>query len=181
MDIETTAQKIVHSAIKVHKALGPGLLESVYQKCLAYELEKAGSKVRCEVPLPVLYEGITIDVGFRVDMIINDSILIENKTVDQITPIHEAQILTYLKMTKLRLGFLMNWKVVLMKHGIKRMVNQLEQWIAPPKGLPFPLAVIPGQGKKEKNLSVLSIFAVQELKRNADNKHNKINNNLINL
>ena len=126
MEIEKIGRIIVNSAIKVHKALGPGLLESVYQKCLAYELEKEVLRVRCEVPLPVQYEDIKIDAGFRAHMIIEDSVIIENKTVDQIAPIHEAQLLTYLKITGIKLGFLLNWKVTLMKDGIKRMVNNLE-------------------------------------------------------
>ncbi len=111
----------------MHKKLGPGLLESVYQKCLAYELEKEELGVRCEVPLPVQYEDIKIDAGFRADMVIEDLVIIENKTVDQIAPIHEAQLLTYLKITGMNLGFLLNWKVTLMKDGIKRMVNNLER------------------------------------------------------
>ena len=127
MEIEKIGRIIVNSAIKVHKALGPGLLESVYQKCLVYELEKEGMGVRCEVPLPVQYEDIKIDAGFRADMIIEDSVIIENKTVDQIAPIHEAQLLTYLKITGINLGFLLNWKVTLMKDGIKRMVNNLNR------------------------------------------------------
>ncbi len=127
MDIEQIGRIIVNSSIKVHKALGPGLLESAYQKCLAYELEKEGLGVRCEVPLPVQYEDIKIDAGFRADMIIEDLVIIENKTVDQIAPIHEAQLLTYLKITGMNLGFLLNWKVTLMKDGIKRMVNNLNQ------------------------------------------------------
>jgi GxxExxY protein len=126
-DIEEIGRNIVHCAIKVHKALGPGLLESVYQKCLAYELEKAGLKVKCEYPLPVQYERIKIDVGFRADMIVDDAVIIENKTVDKIAPIHEAQLLTYLKLTNFNLGFLRNWNVQLMKDGIKRMVNSLEE------------------------------------------------------
>jgi len=124
-EIEATARQIVHSAIKVHKALGPGLLESVYQKCLAYELEKAEHKVGCEVPLPVKYEEINIDLGFRVDMLVNDLIIVENKTVEKLAPIHEAQLLTYLKLTQLKLGFLLNWNEILMKDGIRRMVNNL--------------------------------------------------------
>lgn len=126
-DIEEIGRNVVHSAIKVHKALGPGLLESVYQKCLAYELEKAGLNVKCEFPLPVQYETIKIDVGFRADMIVDDAVIIENKTVDKIAPIHEAQLLTYLKLTNLNLGFLLNWNVPLMKDGIKRMVNKLKE------------------------------------------------------
>jgi GxxExxY protein len=126
-DIEKIARTIVHSAIKIHKALGPGLLESVYQKCLTYELEKSRLKVACEVPLPVIYEEVNIDTGFRIDMLVEDKIIVENKTVEKIAPIHEAQLLTYLKMAKLNLGFLLNWNVTLMKDGIKRMVNNLRE------------------------------------------------------
>ncbi len=126
-DIEEIGRNIVHSAIKVHKALGPGLLESVYQKCLAYELEKTGLTVVCEVPLPVKYETVVIDAGFRIDMMIQRTVIVENKTVDKIAPIHEAQLLTYLKLTNLKLGFLLNWNVPLMKDGIKRMVNNLNR------------------------------------------------------
>jgi len=124
-DIEEIARTIVHSSIKIHKSLGPGLLESVYQKCLTYELEKSGMKVACEVPLPVKYEEVNIDIGFRIDMLVEDKIIVENKTVEKIASIHEAQLLTYLKMAKLELGFLLNWNVVLMRDGIKRMVNNL--------------------------------------------------------
>ena len=125
MNIEQIARKIVNSAIKVHKALGPGLLESVYQKCLTYELDKAGLNVKCEVLLPVQYEEIRIDAGLRADMIVENSVIIENKTVDKIAPIHEGQILTYLKITNHKLGFLLNWNVPLMKDGIRRVVNNL--------------------------------------------------------
>ena len=103
------------------------MLESVYQKCLAYELEKCGLSVRCECPLPVHYEDIKLDVGFRADMIVDDAIIVENKTVDKILPIHEAQLLTYLRLANLNLGFLLNWNVILMKDGIKRMVNRLNE------------------------------------------------------
>ena len=125
MDLESIGRKIVHNAIKVHKTLGPGLLESAYQTCLAYELTKEGLKILCEVSVPIKYGEIEIDSGFRADMLIEDSIIIENKTVDKIIPIHEAQLLTYLKLTNLNLGFLFNWNVILMKDGIKRMVNGL--------------------------------------------------------
>jgi GxxExxY protein len=126
-NIEEIARNIVHCAIKVHKTLGPGLLESVYQRCLAYELEKLGLEVALEVMLPVTYESVKIDMGFRSDMIVHKAVLIENKTVEKLLPIHEAQLLTYLKLTNLQLGFLLNWNVVLMKDGIKRMVNNLKQ------------------------------------------------------
>ena len=125
--IEEIGRNIVHCAIKVHKAFGPGLLESVYQRCLAYELKKTGLTVACEVPLPVKYESVTIDAGFRIDMMIQQTVIIENKTVERLMPIHEAQLLTYLKLTNLKLGFLLNWNVPLMKDGIKRMVNNLNR------------------------------------------------------
>ena len=125
-NIEIVSRNIVNSAIKVHKALGPGLLESVYQRCLSYELEKLSLDVKCECEIPVYYQTIKIDLGFRADMIIEDAIIIENKVVDRLAPIHEAQLLTYLKLTNLRLGFLLNWNVSLMKDGIKRMVRDLK-------------------------------------------------------
>ena len=126
MDVDAIGKDIVHCAIKVHSALGPGLLESVYQKCLAYELEQLGYKVECEVLLPIEYGPVLIDAGYRIDMIIDDCIVVENKTVQELQPIDKAQLLTYLKMKKLELGYLLNWNVVLMKHGIKRMVNNLQ-------------------------------------------------------
>ena len=125
MGIEETARTIVDAAIKVHRALGPGLLESAYQACLAYELRKRGLRVECELVLPVVYDGQQIDAGYRIDMLVESCIIIENKTVDQLLPIHEAQLLTYLKLRDCRLGFLLNWNVTLMKYGIKRMVNGL--------------------------------------------------------
>jgi len=123
MDIEETAKKIVDSAIKVHRALGPGLLESAYQQCHTYELRKRGLIVDCEVNLPIQYESMTIDVGYRIDSIVNKSVIVEHKTVDKILPVHEAQLLTYLKLGNYPLGFLLNWKTDLMKNGIKRMIN----------------------------------------------------------
>lgn len=125
MEIEEIASKIVAAAIKVHTALGPGLLESAYQKCMAYELARDGSKVEGEVLLPIKYDDVDIDAGYRIDMIVGESVIIENKTVEKLLPIHEAQLLTYLKMRKCKLGFLLNWNVPRMKDGIKRMVNNL--------------------------------------------------------
>ena len=124
-DIEDVAAAIVDLAIKVHRTLGPGLLESVYQACLEYELERAGLKVRCEVPLPIRYGEVRIEAGYRLDMLVDDMVVIENKTVDRLLPIHAAQLLTYLKLSDRRLGFLLNWNVKLMKNGIKRFVNNL--------------------------------------------------------
>jgi GxxExxY protein len=125
MDIEEIATQIVDAAIKVHRALGPGLLESAYQRCLAYELRTRGMIVETEVLLPLKYEGIEIDAGYRIDMWVNRSIVVENKTVESLLPIHQAQLLTYLKLTGSKLGFLLNWNVPVMKSGIKRMVNHL--------------------------------------------------------
>ena len=125
MDIEEVARQIVDAAITVHRALGPGLLESAYQKCLAYELRKRGLRVECEVLQPIIYEDVRIDAGYRIDMLVEDCVIIENKTVEKLLPIHQAQLLTYLKLRDCRLGFLLNWNVPLMKHGIKRMVNNL--------------------------------------------------------
>lgn len=125
MDIEQIGSQIVDSAIKVHRALGPGLLESAYQECLAYELRQRGLKVSCEVILPVIYQEIEIDAGYRIDMLIEGSVIVENKTVECILPVHRAQVLTYLKMKDFRLGYLLNWYVPKMVDGIRRYANQL--------------------------------------------------------
>ena len=125
MDLEEIGSHVVNSAVKIHRSLGPGLLESAYQQCLAYELRKLGLQVKCEVVIPIQYEEIQIDNGYRVDMLVNDLVIVENKTVDSLLRIHMAQILTYLKMRDLRLGYLINWNVKLIKNGIQRLVNNL--------------------------------------------------------
>lgn len=125
MDIENVASKIIVAAMKVHTGLGPGLLESAYQKCLQYELQQTGLSAECEIALPVVYGKIKIDVGYRIDMIVEGMVIVENKTVEKLLPIHEAQLLTYLRMRNCKLGFLLNWNVPRMKEGIKRMVNNL--------------------------------------------------------
>jgi len=125
MDIEEIGKQIVDSVVKVHRSLGPGLLESAYQTCLAYELQNRSLSVICEVAQPIIYEGLPIDIGYRLDMIVNESVIIENKVVDQILPVHEAQLLTYLKLSGLKLGYLINWNVPLIKNGIRRLVNKL--------------------------------------------------------
>jgi GxxExxY protein len=123
ISIEPIATQIVDAAVKVHKALGPGLLESAYQACLAYELSKRDFHVACEVIQPIQYNGHVIDAGYRVDMLVEDCIIIENKCVEKILPIHMAQILTYLKLRNCKLGFIINWHEQLIKNGIKRVVN----------------------------------------------------------
>jgi GxxExxY protein len=124
-EIELVATQLVDSMLAVHRELGPGLLESTYQACLAYELRERGIEVRCEVELPVKYKGLEIEAGYRIDMLVADCIVIENKSVQALVPIHEAQLLTYMKLSGCRLGFLVNWNVPLIKDGIKRIVNKL--------------------------------------------------------
>ena len=123
MESEDVAREIVDSAVKVHKALGPGLLESVYQACLTHELRKRGLVVACEVPQPISYDGEQIDAGYRIDMVVENSVIIENKTVEAFLPVHIAQLLTYIRLSGCTLGFLLNWYVPVMKEGIKRVVN----------------------------------------------------------
>lgn len=122
MDPEEAAKIIVDAAIAVHRALGPGLLESAYQKCLAHDLRKRGRFVETEIVLPIVYDGQHIESGYRIDTRVDRCVLVENKAVEHILPIHEAQLLTYLRLSSLRLGFLLNWNVKLMKDGIKRMI-----------------------------------------------------------
>jgi len=120
MDIEHIAHQIVDAAFKVHKSLGPGLLEYAYQACLAYELRQRHIPVETEVPQPVHYGDVTIDAGYRLDILVDSQIIIENKAVEQLLPVHTAQLLTYLKLSGCTLGFLINWNVPLIKDGIKR-------------------------------------------------------------
>ena len=127
IDIEAVAKDIVDAAFKVHKEFGPGLLESAYQQCHAYELRKRGRKVLNEVILPIIYDGHKIDAGYRIDMIVDDLIIVENKTVETILPIHTAQLITYLKLKDCRLGFLINWNVKLIKNGIVRVANGMPE------------------------------------------------------
>jgi GxxExxY protein len=124
-DIEAVATDVVDAAIKVHKALGPGLLESAYQQCHAYELRQRGRKVLMEVLLPLVYADQKIDAGYRIDTWVDDLVIIENKTVEDLLPIHQAQLLTYLKLSGCKIGFLLNWNVRLMKDGIRRVVYNL--------------------------------------------------------
>lgn len=127
IDIEAIAKDVVDCAIKMHKALGPGLLESAYQYCHAYELRKRGWVAETEVKLPLLYDDQTIDVGYRIDIWINRLVIIENKAVESILPVHEAQLLTYMKLIGCKIGFLLNWNVILMKNGIRRFVLNLSE------------------------------------------------------
>lgn len=124
-ELERIASIVVNSIFTVHRALGPGLLESAYRACLSYELQRRGLLVQSEVPFPVRYDGLKLAVGYRVDLLVEDVIIVENKAVPALAPIHQAQLLTYLKLAGLKLGFLVNWNVPLIKQGLKRMVNGL--------------------------------------------------------
>lgn len=113
--------RIIGCAIDVHKTLGPGLLESVYESCLAFEITKVGLKVDRQKSLPVIYRGLTFDEGFRIDLLVEDKVIVELKCVDKILPIHEAQIYTYLKLSGKRIGLLINFNTKLLKDGITRI------------------------------------------------------------
>jgi GxxExxY protein len=121
-DEERVATLIVDAAIKVHRALGPGLLESAYEACLAHELKQRGLTVETQVPVPIRYEGLMLDGGFRLDMLVDGIAIIELKALEKVLPIHDAQLLTYLKLSGRRLGFLLNFNVPVMKNGISRFV-----------------------------------------------------------
>lgn len=121
---ETLAASIVDAAIKVHSTLGPGLLERVYEVCLTRELELRGHKVETQVPVQIIYEGSRLDAGLRLDMVIDGMAIIELKAIELVLPVHEAQLLTYLKLSGFRLGFLLNFNVKLMKGGISRRILQ---------------------------------------------------------
>jgi len=114
---------IIGAAMKVHSALGPGLLESAYEACLVYELEKLSLDVKQQVPLPIVYDEVKLDIGYRLDLLVNDSVVLELKAVEKILPIHTAQLLSYLKLSGYRFGYLLNFNVVSMRDGIKRIVN----------------------------------------------------------
>jgi GxxExxY protein len=109
--------------MKVHSLLGPGLLESAYQACLAHELRTRGIEVATEVPLPVVYEGQKLEVGYRIDIVVEGKVVVEVKSVEAIHPIHEAQLLSYVRLSGIRVGLLMNFNVLHLKDGIKRMVD----------------------------------------------------------
>src|SRR5258705_13594517 len=121
-EVEKLASLTVNAAYKIHKALGPGLLESVYEVCLAHELRRKGIEVQTQQLLPITYDNITIESGLRPDMLVADNLIVEVKAVEKMNPVYEAQLLTYLKLTGRRLGLLINFNVPLIKNGIKRMI-----------------------------------------------------------
>jgi GxxExxY protein len=113
---------IIDAGLKIHRTLGPGLMESAYEQCLAYELGRRGLAARRQVALPIVYEGVRLDAGYRLDMVVEDTVIVEIKAVDALTALHEAQIMTYLKLSALRIGLLVNFNVLLFKNGLKRFV-----------------------------------------------------------
>jgi GxxExxY protein len=117
------AAAVVDAAFKIHTALGPGLFESVYEAALAFELQKRGLRVVRQVGLPVHYDEVKLELGFRVDLIVDEKVIVEIKSVEVLAPIHKKQLVTYLRLTDLRLGLLINFNVELIKHGIQRVIN----------------------------------------------------------
>jgi len=122
MEVNRITQMILNAAYKVHSALGPGLLESSYQACMKYELEKVGLQVELEKSLPLIYEEIRLDCGYRIDMLVEKEVIVEFKTVEEFTDVHIAQILTYLKLSKKSIGLLINFNTKSLKNGIKRVI-----------------------------------------------------------
>lgn len=123
MELNDITGHIIDASMKVHTELGPGLLESAYEACLAYELTKRGLKVVSQLALPVKYDGIELDAGYRIDLLVEDRVIVELKAVEKTTPLHEAQLLSYLKLSNKKIGLLINFNVVRLKDGIKRMAN----------------------------------------------------------
>jgi GxxExxY protein len=122
MEVNKIIQKIIGCAIEVHKNPGPGLLESAYEECQAFELDKEGLNFRRQQPTPVVYKDIKLDCGYRIDILVEDSVVLELKVVDEFNPVHEAQMLTYMKFSNKRFGLLINFNVTVLKNGIRRFI-----------------------------------------------------------
>jgi len=118
--------KIIQAAIAVHKAFGPGLLESAYEACLAYELAERNLKFERQKALPITYRGVQLDCGYRIDLLVEEKIIVEVKAVERVEPIHEAQLLSYLKLSGCEVGLLINFNVKVLRHGIRRLVNRFK-------------------------------------------------------
>jgi GxxExxY protein len=122
--LDQISHRVIGAAIEVHRHLGPGLLESAYQSCLAFELKQLGVKLEEQKPLPVVYKQVKLDCGYRLDLVVEDEIIVEIKAIEKLLPIHEAQLLSYLRLAKKRVGLLMNFHVPVLKSGLKRIVNE---------------------------------------------------------
>lgn len=127
MNENDVAKQVVDVAFNIHQAYGPGLLESVYEAIMAYELKKRGLLVKRQQPIPVIHEDVRMGVGFRADLIVENKVVVEIKSIEAVSPVHKKQLLTYLRLTDKRLGLLINFNVELIKHGISRIVNRLEE------------------------------------------------------
>ena len=127
MDINQLSSKIIGAAIEVHKTLGPGLLESAYEECLSHELKCQGLSFDRQKPLPIHYKGIKLDCGYRLDIVVENAIILELKSCEKIEAIHKAQLLTYLKLTGHNLGLILNFNVIVLRNGIIRVVNNFEE------------------------------------------------------
>mgnify|MGYP000871639603 CR=1 FL=1 len=127
------SEKVIGACIEIHRHLGPGLLESAYEECLCHELPLAGVKFERQKTLPVSYKSVKLDCGYRLDVVLEGSFIVELKTVDQLLPIHEAQLLTYLKLSGISLGLLINFNVPTLRQGLKRIVNNFPDFSAPPR------------------------------------------------
>lgn len=121
--LDRITEKIIGCAIEVHKGLGPGLLESAYEECLCYELNRIGLKFERQVPLPVVYKGVKLDCSYRMDIVVENSVIVEVKAVENLIPVHDAQLLSYLKLYDKKVGLLMNFHVPILKKGLKRIIN----------------------------------------------------------
>jgi GxxExxY protein len=122
-ELNKITEAIIGAAIDVHRALGPGLLESAYQACLAYELIERGRKVEQQKPLPIVYKSVQLEAGYRLDLLIEDKVIVEIKSIDSIASIHEAQFLSYLRLSEKKVGLIINFNVKVLRYGIRRLVN----------------------------------------------------------
>ena len=122
-ELNKSTEAVIGAAIEVHKSLGPGLLETAYEACLAYELRQRGYQVMQQVPLPLIYKEVKLDCGYRLDVLVYDVVIVEVKSVESLAPIHEAQLLFYLRLANRKVGILINFNVKLLKNGVKRFVN----------------------------------------------------------
>ena len=133
-ELDRITEAIIGAAIEVHKALGPGLLESAYEACIAYELTDRGWPIAAQQTLPLMYRGLKLDVGYRLDLLVDQRVIVEIQAVDYLLPIHQAQLMSYLKLSGCKLGLLINFNVPLLKRGVVRVVNGLDE------GSPLPQA-----------------------------------------
>ena len=131
--LDALTERVIGFCIEIHRHLGPGLLESAYEECLCYELSVAGLRFERQKALPVAYKGLKLDCGYRIDVLVQGELILELKAVEAILPIHEAQLLTYLKLSGIPVGLLINFHVPVLKQGLKRMVNRFQEFSAPPR------------------------------------------------